>query len=238
MRMILGLAVLAVPAALAAASTVSAQPYASPPGSYQSHCTNIRMNGQFLSATCRGAHGAGPSSINVESCSTGIFVDDAGALACIGPGGGKPPEVRNAPPGFATTTPTPAPVPSPDYGRRGYDGRDYDQRDDRRDYDRRDDGRGEPRAYGERWRGRDSVELFRGPGFRGPSIRIDGPEPNLGDVGLNDHVRSIRLPRGSGPWRVCSDAGFHGHCVTIWRSVDDTRELGLRDSISSIGPGR
>jgi hypothetical protein len=189
---------------LASAPAALAQPYAPPPGDYQLHCSNIRMNGQFLSAYCRGAHGAGNSSINVASCSTGIFVDDSGALTCVGPGGGQPPAVRNAPPGYATGQ------------ERGYyGGGSY---------------------YGDR-RGRFAAELYPRPGWRGPPVRIQGAAPDLGDTGLNDRVRSIRIPERSGPWLVCTDAGFHGRCTTIWRSVGDTRELGMGDSISSIRPG-
>lgn len=227
-------AALALAAAPAFTAPALAQGHMLPPGDYASRCTNIRMEGQFLSAVCRGAHGSGPSSINVQSCSTGIFVDDSGALACIGPGGGRPPEVRNAPPGYATTTPTPAPVPSPPVYRDR--ARPYDDRADAHPYDRGDGDHSYGRhGYGAGY-GRSAVELFRGPDFRGPSMRLEGPVANLGEVGLNDHVRSIRLPRGSGPWLVCTDAGFRGRCTTIWHSVEDTGQLGMRDAVSSLRP--
>jgi len=102
MRTVLIIAALSWAAAIAPAA---AQP--APRGSYQAHCTDIRMNGQFLSAYCRGPRGSGPSSINVESCSTDIYVNATGGLACIGPGGGEPPRIRPAPPGFAVVPPTP-----------------------------------------------------------------------------------------------------------------------------------
>ncbi|WP_293678108.1 beta/gamma crystallin-related protein [uncultured Phenylobacterium sp.] len=114
MRMILGLGVLAL---LSAAPTVS---QAQPRGSYERQCTNIRMEGPFLHATCRGPNGPAVSSINVASCSTDIFVGPDGGLACVGPGGGAPPSVRDAPPGYAV---------GPD---RGYD-RDRGDRRWRRD---------------------------------------------------------------------------------------------------------
>jgi len=37
---------------------------------------------------------------------------------------------------------------------------------------------------------------------------------------------------------VCSDAGFHGDCRTIRSDVRDTRQIGMRREISSIGPAR
>lgn len=82
-RTTLGMIALALTAATP--GLVLAQP--PPPGSYQRQCTDIRMNGQFLSATCRGARGGGQSSINVNSCSSDIGVDATGALSCSGPGG-------------------------------------------------------------------------------------------------------------------------------------------------------
>ncbi|MFC3078865.1 beta/gamma crystallin-related protein [Phenylobacterium terrae] len=81
-----------------------------------------------------------------------------------------------------------------------------------------------------------AIGLFEGRGFRGQPAWIDGPVDNLDHTGLNDRVRSIRIERGSGPWIVCSDAGYRGRCVTVSRSVSDTRSLGLGDAISSVRP--
>lgn len=98
MRWIFGLSALG----LALAAPAIAQPsYPQPRGSYERLCTNIRMDGHMLSATCRGARGPAQSSINILSCSTEISVDAEGGLTCIGPGGGAPPAIRDAPPGFS-----------------------------------------------------------------------------------------------------------------------------------------
>ena len=201
MRTILGLSALALMAAPVTAAL--AQPQAAPPrGSYQRQCTDIRMNGQFLSATCRGARGGGQSSINVLSCAGDIGVDASGALSCAGPGAAAP-----APPAYG-----PGPRPRPDYGH-GYGER--------------------PRPYG-----RDIVTVYGRRNFRGPSVRIDGDAPNLSSTGLNDRVRSIQLDRRSGPWIVCTDAGYQGRCITIRDSVADTRRIGMGEAISSLRPAR
>lgn len=204
--------------ALLTAPAAVAQPYggAPPPGSYQRSCSNIRMEGQFLHGFCRGANGSGESSINVQSCSTDIFVNASGALACVGPGGGEAPRIENRPPGFYTGTAAPPNAPPPPA-----------YRDDRRYGDQ----------GGDRRRGRGEVTLYAARDFRGPSVTLRDAESNLSGSGMNDRVRSIQLGRGSGPWRVCSDARFKGRCVTIDRSVRDTRDLGL-GGISSIGPDR
>lgn len=78
------------------AAPASAQAYSVPLGDYARQCTALYMEGHFLHGYCRGQYGEGHSSINVESCSTGIFVDPSGALTCIGPGAGAPP--ANVPP--------------------------------------------------------------------------------------------------------------------------------------------
>jgi hypothetical protein len=208
MRMTLGLCALAL--AAPAASALAQPQHAPPRGSYERQCTDIRMNGQFLSATCRGARGGGQSSINVMSCSGDIGVDASGALSCAGPGAGAPPPPAYVPgprPGYK-------PGPAPGYDR----GPGYGQR---------------PPGYG-----RDSVTLYGGRNWRGPSVRIDGEAPNLGSTGLNDRIGSIQLDRGSGPWLVCTDANYRGRCTSIDRSVRDTREIGMRDSISSLRPAR
>ncbi|MFI4963741.1 MAG: beta/gamma crystallin-related protein [Caulobacterales bacterium] len=205
MRATVGLSVLV----LLGAGSAFAQPrYAPPRGSYERQCGNIQMNGQFLSATCRGTQGGGQSSINILSCSGDISVDPSGALSCLGPGAKPPPAVRyDAPRNYL-----------PDQ-RQGYDpGARYGAR---------------PGRYE-----RDAVTLFSARNWRGQPVRIEGEAANLDAVGLNDQVRSIQLGRGSGAWLVCSDANYRGRCVTISQSLADTRAIGMRDSISSLRPAR
>jgi len=205
MRITFGLAAIAV----GLAAPALAQPYYDVPrGSYQSHCTDIRVNGQFLSATCRGARGGGQSSINIASCAGDIGVDASGALSCAGPGAVAP-----APPAYAP-------------------GQAY--REDRGYGDRSGQGYGEHRGH----YGRDAVTVFSRRGWRGQPARIDSDIPNLAELGLNDRIRSIQLDARSGPWIVCTDAGYRGHCTTISQSVGDTRDIGMRNAISSLRPAR
>jgi hypothetical protein len=84
-----------------------AQPQYSPPrGSYERHCTDIRMNGQFLSATCQGLQGGGQSSINILSCGTEISVDASGALSCLAPGVARQPaSPLPSPPAYSPAQP-------------------------------------------------------------------------------------------------------------------------------------
>jgi hypothetical protein len=194
MRILLGLSALA---ALALATAAQAQP--APPGSYRERCTDIRMNGQFLSATCRGLRGGGQSSINVQSCAGDIGVDETGALSCQGPGAAPRPGYNPGPgPGYPGRPP---PIVGPDYGR-------------------------------------DMITVYSRRNWDGRSERFDGPVANLDNIGLNDHIRSIRLGRRSGPWLVCSDANFRGRCERIDGDLDDTRRIGLDRTISSLRPLR
>jgi len=209
MRMILGLSALALMVLPVTAAV--AQPSAPPRGSYQRQCTDIRMNGQFLSATCRGERGGGQSSINVMSCAGDIGVDVTGALSCAGPGAAAP-----APPAYVPGRPGNNPGPGYNPGGPGYN-----------------PGPG----YGGR-PGRYSAVLYGGRNFRGPSVQIQGDAPNLSSTGLNDRVRSVQLDRRSGPWIVCADANYRGRCTTISDSVADTRRIGMGDAISSLRPAR
>jgi len=120
MRMTFGLGAAALGGLVLTALPIGAavaQPSAPPRGSYERQCTDIRMNGQFLSATCRGARGGGQSSINVMSCAGDIGVDVTGALSCAGPGAAAP-----APPAYAPGRPGygqgPGYNPGPGYGNR------------------------------------------------------------------------------------------------------------------------
>ncbi|WP_372785950.1 beta/gamma crystallin-related protein [Phenylobacterium sp.] len=159
MRMTLGLAALAL--ALPAAQALAQPQSPAPRGSYERQCTDIRMNGQFLSATCRGARGGGQSSINVLSCAGDIGVDVTGALSCAGPGAAAP-----APPAYA---PGPGPGPGP---RPGYDPRPgYGDRP----------GRYSATLYGGR--------NFRGPSVRiedeAPNLGSTGLNDRVGSIQLD-----------------------------------------------------
>src|SRR5947209_12246501 len=107
MKISFGIATLAL---MAAAPAIAQPRYGLPTGSYQRQCSDMRVNGEFLSATCRGARGGGQSSIRISSCAGDIGVDASGALSCAGPG--------------AVTPTPPAYAPSPGYrGDRGYGAR-------------------------------------------------------------------------------------------------------------------
>ena len=198
MRKVFGLAVLA---ALAVAAAAQAQP--APPGSYRSQCRDIQMNGQFLSATCRGERGGGQSSINVQSCAGDIGVDATGALSCRGPGAAPGPGYN------------PGPLPP---------------------------GVGDPRPPGYRppggGYGRDEITVYARKNWQGRSERFDRAAADLANFGLNDHIRSIRLERRSGPWIVCEDANFRGRCTRIDDDIADTRRIGMDRVISSLRPLR
>jgi hypothetical protein len=86
--------------------------------------------------------------------------------------------------------------------------------------------------------GRDMITVYSRRNWDGRSERFDGPVANLDNIGLNDHIRSIRLGRRSGPWLVCSDANFRGRCERIDGDLDDTRRIGLDRTISSLRPLR
>lgn len=72
--------------ALTAPPSLAQAQRAPPGGSYQQACSEIRFDGQFLSALCRGQRGPARSSLNVLSCGSDIGVDPEGGLSCLAPG--------------------------------------------------------------------------------------------------------------------------------------------------------
>ena len=86
--------------------------------------------------------------------------------------------------------------------------------------------------------GRDVITIYARKNWQGRSQRIDRTVANLANVGLNDHIRSIRLERRSGPWLVCQDANFRGRCTRIDNDIADTRRIGMDRAISSLRPLR
>ena len=89
-------------------------------------------------------------------------------------------------------------------------------------------------GYANKW----SATIYDRYGWRGRSMKLRGDMPNLNGTGLNDRVVSIRLGRRTGPWLVCSDADYRGRCVTIGSDINDTGQLGMLNSISSMRPLR
>jgi hypothetical protein len=80
------------------------------------------------------------------------------------------------------------------------------------------------------------IVVFEDINFRGHSLRIDGPVPDLRRFRFNDEISSIRVFEGA--WEICEDINFQGRCVVIDRDVIDMRRLGMNDVISSIRPVR
>jgi hypothetical protein len=78
-----------VGASLAAASLAApADAQYAPSGSYQQSCTNIRMRGNELSASCTAPNGSRTrSTINVGACRGGDIANSNGQLVCNGGNG-------------------------------------------------------------------------------------------------------------------------------------------------------
>ena len=58
-----------------------------------------------------------------------------------------------------------------------------------------------------------AVELFSGPGFRGPATGIDRDVRWLERRGMDERVSSLVV--NEGVWEVCSEPRFDGHCRTF-----------------------
>lgn len=191
-------------AAMLASAPATAQPL--PPGSYQSQCRDLRMEGTFLSASCRipGGGGWGQSAINVPGCQgREIYVGPDGGLAC---NVNERPITRPIPPeAYPPPGTRPPPRPEPPIVRP-------------------------PPGGG--WGG-GSITVYERRGFRGASQRFNDDVFNLGRNRLNDRIRSIEVSR-RGAWEVCEHANFRGRCRIVSNDVADTRSINLEDAISSF----
>jgi len=75
--------------------------------------------------------------------------------------------------------------------------------------------------------------IYAHPDYRGDAIIIQGAEPDLGRVGLNDRVSSIEL---QGQWEICTDPDFRGRCTLINGPVRRLADLRMNDNITSLRP--
>lgn len=79
------------------------------------------------------------------------------------------------------------------------------------------------------------ITLYEHEDFRGRSIFIDRPEPNLKELRFNDLASAVVVERGA--WEICHDAHFRGRCYVLERGdYPRMRDLNLNDKISSIRP--
>lgn len=187
--------------ALLTMSLVAAEPAqaqgAPPPGSYQERCRDIRMNGPYLSAWCRGVRASGQSTLNVQSCATDIGVDPGGGLICGGPeadGYGRPPGAY-PPPGHGGGGGY-RPPPGGDrwsatlYDRPGFRGRSIEIRGDEPNLD----GSGlNDRVRSIRFNRRSGPwEVCVNAGFRGRCMTAYRSIGDTSAIGMWDSISSLR----------------------------------------------
>jgi len=189
MRMLFGLLLMALLAVPMAAEAQGAPP----PGSYQRHCRDIRMENIYLHAWCTGSRGSGQSTLNVLSCRTDIGVDPDGGLICGGPDSvGPPPPAYRPPPGGGYDSPAGGGQrrTATLYAGRKYRGPSVQVFGDTPNLDRS--------GFNDRV---GSIRFARRSGawqvcadayFRGQCVTVSGDVSDIGRLGLRDAVSSLR----------------------------------------------
>lgn len=79
-------------------------------------------------------------------------------------------------------------------------------------------------------RGR-TATLFEYPDFRGQSYTVYGENAGLGSTGFEDRAMSGYF---DGPWVICEDDDYRGHCETVQGRVRDLGRMGLGHEVSSL----
>lgn len=79
--------------------------------------------------------------------------------------------------------------------------------------------------------GRRTATLFEYPDFQGRSYTVYGGNRGLGSTGFEDRAMSGHF---DGPWVICEDDDFQGHCESVSGDVRNLDRLGLGHSISSL----
>ena len=77
------------------------------------------------------------------------------------------------------------------------------------------------------------VTVYADINFEGNSRTFNGDVPNLVEMGFNDAISSIQIPRGE-QWQFCQDVNFGGSCQTLQGSIADLRNINWNDRISSM----
>jgi hypothetical protein len=92
---------------------------------------------------------------------------------------------------------------------------------------------GQGPGYGRDRGGPPRAILFSKAGFQGKRLMVDRPIGKLDHFDFDDKASSIRV---HGPWLVCEDDHYGGHCETIDHPIDDLDIIHMNNKISSIRP--
>jgi hypothetical protein len=82
--------------------------------------------------------------------------------------------------------------------------------------------------------GRASIAVYSQPGYRGKSWVFSDDIADLGRVGLNNQVSSVRVYGGR--WQICEQQGFRS-CRSITSDIPDLSIIGWNNRVSSIREG-
>jgi hypothetical protein len=86
--------------------------------------------------------------------------------------------------------------------------------------------------YGDRFG--NGITIFNNPNFGGRRASFNNDVPDLRQVGFNDQVTSLEVPRGE-TWEICVDVDYQGVCQTVSGSVTDLRRMGWNDPSRRCG---
>jgi hypothetical protein len=79
-----------------------------------------------------------------------------------------------------------------------------------------------------------SITFFQYEGFGGRQVSSDQSIPNFDPLGLNDAANAVIVRAGQ--WQLCTDAFFHGRCVTL--SPGEYPNLAVYDMRNSVTSAR
>lgn len=93
-------------------------------------------------------------------------------------------------------------------------------------------GGGGPGRGGQQPPASGGLELYAGTNYSGQRKVVFGPVRDLKDIGFNDRVVSVRVPRGQ-VWEICVSADYDD-CRVVDRDYPDLGELGVSRLVSSV----
>jgi hypothetical protein len=82
-------------------------------------------------------------------------------------------------------------------------------------------------------RSAETAILYELPDFRGRSVVVDRPTPDLTAYRFSDRAQSARL---DGEWLLCDEGAYGGRCEELQGDVPDLDSVALGGRISSLRP--
>lgn len=80
-----------------------------------------------------------------------------------------------------------------------------------------------------------TIVIYEQPDFKGRSMTLTQPTPDLKSINFDDKVGSFKVV-GAGDWVLCENRNYAGRCLRVQAEAGDLKQLQMVGRVSSLYP--